>query len=476
MKNILDSPVIEADVIVVGGGLAGITAGRELQSAGRTVVLLEARDRIGGRSLSHPIGDGKIIELGGEHLGRRTSTCAAVALSVGVDSYLQYDTGDKLTIHDGAVVRWKGALPKVSPLVLADMAQATLRLERMRREVPEEAPWSAPHGQEWDSETFASWVRRNVHTSTARTMMRLLTEAGFAVEPAELSLLHVLNYANALGGYRAITQVTGGALEKRFVGGSQGLAHKLAESIDSDIFLGAVVKRIEYTDDKVVVSGPGFRAVGRYAVVAVPIPLAGRIDYDPPLPGSRDQLTQRLGMGSAIKYLALYEEPFWRARGLSGTAISHNDPVRATMDGSPPDGRPGVLTAFVTGTAARALARIPEDDRRKAVLASLVSLFGPRAGRTYDMFEKNWTAEEFTRGCYHGSAPPGIYTQFGPALRTAIGPIHWAGAESASVEYGSMSGAVHSGLRAATEILGSWESQIGGKLLKRCKYKTSQYL
>lgn len=460
MQHISDAPSLEADVIVVGAGFAGITASRELKRAGKTVAVLEARSRIGGRSLSQPIGDGKIVELGCEHLGRPDSITAATARDVGADIYKQYDRGHKLTDDGRKLLRWKGAIPRASPLVLADFGQAVLRLERMRREVPEQAPWQAPHAGQWDSETMWSWGQRNLRTHGARSLLRTLTEAAFAASPTEVSVLHILNYANALGGYRAMTTVTGGALENRLVGGTQGLVRRLAEDVDADIYLEAPVRHIEHSRDRVRVTGPGFEATGRCVVIAIPVPLSGRIDYDPPLPGYRDQLTQRMTFGSAIKYLAVYYEPFWRGTGLSGTAISHTGPVRAVMDGSPPDGSPGVLTAFVTGPSARALARLDQAQRRDAVLGELGRLFGPLARTPFDLYEQNWMAEQYTRGCYHGYGPPGLYTEYGPALAAPIGRLHWAGAETAPIECGSMSGAIHSGHRAAREICATDDSNL----------------
>jgi monoamine oxidase len=453
LRDISENSSIEADVIVVGAGFAGITAARELKQAGRTVALLEARSRLGGRSFSRPIGDGKVVELGCEFHGQADSVSAKAARSVGIDSHKVYDTGYKLIDDDGQIERWKGQIPKVGPVALADFAQAALRIEWMRREVPQEAPWEAPHARRWDSETMWSWTKRNVHTRRGRSLMRLLIESGMAASPAEVSVLHVLNYSNGTGGFRAMTTVTGGTLENRFVGGSHGLVLRLAESVADETYVGAAVRRIAHSGDSVRVSGAGFEAVGRRVVVAMPVPLAGRLVYDPALPAYRDQLTQRLTLGSAIKYLVVYDEPFWRADGLTGLAISHTSPVRAVLDGCPPDGTPGVLTAFVTGPPAREVAALTATQRRELVLRQLVRCFGPQAGRPREFIEQNWMAEEYTRGCYHAYAPPGLYTGYGLALKAPIGRIHWAGAETVPVEFGSMSGAIYSGRRVAAEIL-----------------------
>jgi monoamine oxidase len=454
VHDITENPSIEADVIIVGAGFAGVMAARELKLAGKTVALLEARSRLGGRSYSRPIGDGKYVELGCEFHGQDHSVSARTARSVGVGSLKVYDKGYKLIEdEEGQLARWKGSIPKVSAATLADFGQAAFRLERMRLEVPEEAPWTAPHAKQWDSETMWSWTRRNVRTKTGRSLMRLLIEAGMACSPAEVSVLHVLNYSNGTGGFRATTTVTGGTLENRFAGGSHGLVMRLAETVADETYTGAVVRRIEQRADSVRVSGPGFEAVGRRVVVAVPVPLSGRIEYDPVLPGYRDELSQRMTMGSAIKYLVLYDEPFWRGEGMTGMAISQTSPVRAVIDGSPADGRPGVLSAFVTGPQAREVIRLSEAERRDLVLRQLTKYFGPRAGRPYDFIEQNWMGEPFTRGCYHAYCPPGVYTLYGPILKEPIGRIHWAGAETVPLEFGSMSGAIHSGRRVASEIV-----------------------
>jgi monoamine oxidase len=454
VHDISENPKSEADVIVVGAGFAGITAARELKQAGKTVVLLEARGRLGGRSYSRPIGDGKIVELGCEFHGQPDSISARTGRSVGIGARKVYDKGYRLIDDNGKLSRWKGIAPKVGPAALADFGQAALRIERMRREVPQEAPWLAPHAKQWDNETMWSWTRRNVRTRGGRALMRLIIEAGMAAGAADVSLLHVLNYSNGTGGFRAMTTVTGGTLENRFDGGSHAVVTKLAEAVAEDTYIGAEVRRIRHTADRVTVSGPGFEAVGRRVVVAVPVPLAGRIDYDPPLPAYRDQLTQRMTMGAAIKYLVLYDEPFWRAEGLTGQVISPHSPLRAVLDSSPPDGSPGVLTGFVTGPPARELAKLTSAERRAVVLGELVRFHGPKAGRPYDVIEQNWMAEQYTRGCYHAYAPPGLYTEYGPALKEPIGRIHWAGAESVPYEFGSMSGAIWSGRRVATEIIG----------------------
>jgi len=453
MRDITEAPSLEADTIVIGAGLAGITAARELKAAGQAVCLLEARERVGGRVANHDLGDGKVVELGAEFFGPANTIIADTARSLGIESHRTYDEGYRLLELDGRIRRWKGLIPARSPQVLADVGQAALRLERMARSIPDEAPWNAANAVAWDSQTFWSWTQRNLRTAQGRRLVALMVNVTLCATPADASLLHVAYYAKGAGGFRALTKTGGGVQENRFVGGAGRIPLALGAPVADDTYTGAVVRELEHRRDSVVVKGSGFKAHGRRVIVAVPIPLAGRIAYDPPLPGMRDQVTQRMPAGSAIKVLAVYDEPFWRTEGLNGVATSLHGPIRAVVDGSPPEAEPGVLSCFVTGPAARALSGVARPERREAILGALARFFGPRASRPTELVEQDWMREEFTRGCYHCLAPPGLYTQYGRALREPVGRIHWAGAETVPLEMGSMGGAVDSGRRAAREVL-----------------------
>jgi monoamine oxidase len=285
-----------------------------------------------------------------------------------------------------------------------------------------------------------------------------VTEAVWAAEPADVSLLHVLFYTRSGSGFNSLIGTEGGAQQDRFEGGSQRLALAMAEELgDEQVRLGSPVRRIEHGEG-VVVHADGDSAGtisvrAKRALVAVPPTLAGRIAYDPPLPALRDQLTQRMPQGSVIKTMAIYEEPFWRAEGLSGQGTSDVGPARVTFDNSPPDGSPGVLLGFLEGRFARHWATRPADERREAILAGHARLFGPRAAQPVDFVERIWAEEEWTRGCYGCLMTTGGWTEYGRALREPIGPLHWAGAETATVWSGYMDGAVSSGERAAAEVL-----------------------
>ena len=444
---------IDVDVAIVGAGMAGLSAALELQRAGRSIAVLEARDRAGGRLESRQLADGVWIDVGGQWVGPTQDRLYALARAHGAETFPTWTKGQNVVELGGRLTRYTGTIPKLRPHVVADVGQAMARLDRMARKVPVEAPWNAPKAKQWDSQTVWSWMRHNMATPTGREMMEIAVKAVWAAMPADVSLLHLLFYIASAGNFDLLLDTDGGAQQDRFVQGAGSLAQRVADSLGEQVHYGAPVRRIEWSADGVRLMSDAVEVRAARAIVAVPATLAGRIAYDPPLPGYRDQLTQRVPMGAVIKCFAIYDEPFWRAEGLSGSTVSGTGPLTLTVDNSPPSGSPGILVGFLEGDHARSFGRVPADERRAAVLANLVQLLGPRAGQPVDFIEKSWAEEEWSRGCYEGYTPPGVLTAFGPALRAPIGALHWAGTETATKWNGYIDGALQSGERAAREVL-----------------------
>jgi monoamine oxidase len=443
----------QADVVVVGAGIAGLVAARDLAAAGRSVLVLEARDRVGGRTLNEPLERGGVVEVGGQWIGPGQDKVAALARSLGLETHPTHVQGENVLELDGKLVRYRGTIPRISPVVLADIAQAQWRLDRLAKRVPLDAPWNTPNARELDAQTFWTWMRRHLHTRLGREFFEAVIGAVWATDAADVSLLQVIFYVGSAGGLDALLDTEGGAQQDRIVGGSQLISIRMAEELGDAVVLGAPVRRIEIRGDSVRVLADGVEAIARRAIVAIPPALACRIAYDPPLPGARDQLTQRFPMGSVIKCMAVYEEPFWREQGLSGVGTSMRGPVKVMFDNTPYGGGCGVLLGFLEGRAARELGRAPFERRREAVLDCFTRVFGPRAASPQRYLDRNWADEEWTRGCYGGSLPTGAWTSFGHALRQPIGPVHWSGTETATVWMGYMDGAVESGQRAAREVI-----------------------
>jgi monoamine oxidase len=441
------------DVVVVGAGLAGLAAARELQRLGREVIVLEARDRVGGRTLNEPIGDGKVVEIGAQWVGPTQDRVLAMIGELGLETFPTYVEGRNIFERNGRTSTYKGTIPRANPVGLAGVGLAMRRLNKMAAEIDPASPWTAPKAADWDSETFATWMRRRVHTKAARDILRLAIIGVWAAEPEDVSLLHVLFYIRSAGTLEILTDTAGGAQQDRIVGGSQLISLRMAEQLEEGVVeLSSPVRRIEHGPDGVGVGSDRVAVSAKRAIVAIPPTLASRISYGPALPARRDGLSQRMAQGSVVKCMAVYEKPFWRERGLSGAVTSVTGPVSVGFDNSPPDGSPGVLLGFLEGRAARDAADLPQDERRRLVADCFAKLFGPEAADPIAYVDRAWGADEWSRGCYGGFLTPGAWTDYGRAIREPIGPIHWAGAETALVWNGYMDGAIGSGQEAAAAV------------------------
>jgi monoamine oxidase len=441
------------DVVVVGAGLAGLAAARRLVDAGAEVVVLEARDRVGGRTLTLPSADGTPIDHGGQWIGPTQDRIAALAERFGVTTYPSYERGLNTEFRDGRAHRFDGQLPDDDPVSAVAMGQAIRELDAMAARVPLEAPWTAEEALAWDSQTVETWLQARVGSELARSWMREAIRSTLAAEARDLSLLHTLFVIRSAGGIAPLLSTAGGAQERRFHQGAQAISIRLAESLDGRVLLGTPAQVIRHGEAGVVVEADGRTVTAGRAILALPPAIAGRIGYRPAMPGWRSQLTQRVPMGSVIKVHAIYEEPFWREEGLSGFVVSDRGPVTIVYDNSPEGGSPGVLVGFIEGEQARTWARRSRADRRAGILACLADYFGERASRPRELLERSWADEEYSGGCFAGYFPPGVWTSFGQALREPVGRLHWAGTETATAWTAFMEGAVQSGQRAADEVL-----------------------
>jgi len=434
---------------VVGAGFAGLAAARELVRHGHDVVVLEGRDRVGGRSSTATLA-GVPVDLGGTFVGPTQDAVLELARELGCQTVPTYSRGKNLIRWRGRVRSYRSTIPRLSILELLDVSRIQWRFDRVARRVPVDEPWRAPNAAELDGQSLDQWLRSVRASAGTRDLMAIMARVTWGCEPDAVSMLHAVRYVKAAGGLDRMLDVEGGAQQDRFPGGTQQIAVKMAAELGSRVVLGAPVRGIErQADGTLTVTCDRGRVDARAVIVAIPPEHRAAITFVPDLPPEYGKLAAHWPQGSLSKAYAAYETPFWRADGYSGEALSDEGPVFITFDVSPSDDGPGILLGF---TDARTFDPLPPGQRRERALAGFATLFGEAALDPIDYLDHCWGAEEFAPGGPTAAVPPGSWTAYGQWLRRPVDGIYWAGTETADRWTGFLDGAIRSGRRAAEEV------------------------
>ncbi|MFT4216428.1 MAG: NAD(P)/FAD-dependent oxidoreductase [Micropruina sp.] len=444
---------ITRDVVIVGAGVAGLTAATELTKAGTSVAVLEARDRIGGRLWTDVI-DGALLEIGGQWVSPDQSALIETIDELGLETYQRYREGDSVYIGpDGKLVRFTGDVFPVAPETARVIAEITERLDAMVAEIDPDRPWAHPKAAEWDSISWEAWLRAQTDDDEAVRNLAFATGPAMLTKPIHaFSLLQSLLMAASAGSYSHLVDADF-ILDKRVVGGLQRVPLALAERLGDDVFLNQPVRTLKWGDDGVTAIADGVTVHARQAILALAPVLYHRISFVPPMPRLQHQLHQHLSMGFVIKVHAVYDRPFWREQGLSGTAFSPYELSHEAYDNTNHGDERGTLVGFVSDRNADDVFRVSADERKQRILESLSHYYGPEALNPLVYYESDWGSEEWTRGAYAASFDLGGLHRYGADLRTPVGPIRFACSDLAGAGYQHVDGAIRMGRLVAHQIL-----------------------
>ncbi|MHB8439070.1 MAG: flavin monoamine oxidase family protein [Acidimicrobiales bacterium] len=448
------SGAAEADVCVIGAGFAGLTAALRLSQAGREVIVLEARDRVGGRTWTEER-HGRLVDRGGAWLAPRHGAAFRLAGEMGASTYKTYVAGSHVLVREDGIQKYKGLIPKISPRAVIDIALAQLKIDRMARRVPLEEPWAARRAADWDAVSVGDYLDGlRIHSDIGRELYATAVRGLFAApDMHDVSMLDLLFLVKAHGSIEKLFSIKGGSQENMVEGGLGAMAQKVAVALGGRVHLSAPVRSVTHSGDRVVVEADGLSVSARHVVVSVPPALALEIAFDPVLPEDRAALYRAAVAGSESKVNVVYDEPFWRGEGFSGQSAGPNSPCEVTLDSSPADASYGVIASFTFSANAQRLDALDEKERRDVIVKTLAERFGPKALEPADVVDTAWWHEPWSRGCSMAHFPCGVLTRYGPLLRQPFGRLHWAGTETSTMSHGAVDGAIRSGERAAREIV-----------------------
>ncbi|MDQ3157166.1 MAG: FAD-dependent oxidoreductase [Actinomycetota bacterium] len=444
---------IISDVVVIGAGVSGLTAAHDLRRAGLSVTVLEARDRVGGRLWTQVI-DGATLELGGQWVSPDQDALIKTLEELDLETYERYREGDSVYVgRDGVTRRFTGDIFPASTETQSEIERLIGLIDDLSNEVNPAAPWAHPRATELDIISFWSWLTEQTDDEEARDNIALFVADAMLTKPAHtFSVLQALLMASSAGGFMRLVEADF-ILDRRVIGGLQQVPLRLAEGLGDDVKLSQPVRKLEWSESGVIATTDSSTVTARFAIAAIPPVLHGRIDYQPPLPRAQHQLHQHLSFGLVIKVHAVYDKPFWRDNGLSGTAFSPYNLVHEAYDNTNHEDTRGTLVGFVSDIKASDVLSLGPDERRKAVLESLASYYGPEALDPIVYFESDWAAEEWTRGAYAVSFDLGGLVRYGPTLREPVGPIWFSSSDLAGEGYQHVDGAIRVGHETATAVI-----------------------
>ncbi|WP_281510926.1 flavin monoamine oxidase family protein [Corynebacterium belfantii] len=478
---------LKRDVVIVGAGPAGLMAARTAKKKGLSVAVLEARNRVGGRTWNGKVADDKgvehFIEIGGQWISPDQTRLTELVRELGLTTFPRYRDGKSIYVSpDGTRHEYEGVTFPASEKTISEMEKLIERLDELAAEIDPQKPWEHPQAQELDRVSFRDWLEQLSDDAEAIDNVSIYVASGMLTKPSyTFSTLQALLMASSAGSFSNLVDEDF-ILDRRVVGGMQSVSLTMAKELGEDIFLGNPVRSITWSDidpdtaddlndvtadvrngvahngeaGDVIVKSDDLEVHAKFVILAVPPNLYSRINYLPPLPRDQHVAHQHISMGLVIKVHAVYDTPFWREEGLSGTGFAGGRLVQEVYDNTNyfSDGEDsyGTLVGFVSDIYAEQMWALPPEERKKAILEAMAAFLGPKTKEPIAFYLSDMAAEEWTRGAYATSYDLGGLSRWGHLQNQPTGPIYYACSDIAGAGYQHVDGAIRIGEAVALQI------------------------
>ena len=462
VRSIGSQQPLDRDVAIIGAGPAGLMAARQLRAAGRSVAVLEARDRVGGRTWSDDV-DGAFLEIGGQWVSPDQTELLKLLGELGKETFSRYREGDNVYLDpEGDSHLYRGESFPLPEETAQEIDRLIGILDGLAAEIGASQPWSHPRARELDTISLRDWLRSQSSDETACQNIGIFVAGGMLTKPAHsFSALQAVLMAASAGSFSNLVD-DGFILDRRVIEGMQSVSEAMASELGENVvFLNTPVRTIRWSDSaqtgsvdaRVTVWSDRLTVRARHVIVAVPPNLYSRISFEPALPRLQQQMHQHQSMGLVIKVHAVYETPFWRTEGRSGTGFGAAEICQEVYDNTNYGDYRGTLVAFVSDERADEVFQLSAAERRRKILESLSRYHGEAALTPEVYYESDFGSEEWTRGAYAASYDLGGLHRYGANQLDPVGPIHWACSDLAAEGYQHVDGALRQGRRAAEDLL-----------------------
>ncbi|MBJ7427376.1 MAG: FAD-dependent oxidoreductase [Bacteroidia bacterium] len=439
------------DVVIIGAGLSGLNAARLLAKAGKNILVLEAQERVGGRTWSQQIDQNNFMDLGGQWIGDGHEQMYKLVSEAGLRTFPSFNEGKNILRLDGTNDEYKGDTPPLGIFALLATQKALNRIDNATSKISLEKPWLSDNANELDNQSVGSFIDETITNSKARKLIKRLLEGELCKSVEDISMLQALSAARSIGS--SFKETGQGAIRDRIRGGAQGVCNFLYSQIKDSVKLNSPVSFVNQMENHILIGNDSFTVKTKKVIITAPLPIVKRIKFTPELPIEKQILINSMEMGTVVKIHVVYATPFWRDNGLSGASVCLDELVELSVDNSVQDSEKGIITSLIHADRAKDLLKLSEQERKEVILKAYANLFGEKALKPILYNDYSFTNNPWIGGAYSGHFKNGDFSKYGEYLAKPSGNIHWAGTETSKLFKGFMEGAVLSGERVAKEIL-----------------------